>query len=68
METKKNMICDIDTGICGPAGEGTTQFIDLSAPQKKVKITDADSSKDYIAVQQEVASEEVKRTENKSDY
>ena len=36
METKNNMMCDLETGICGPAGEdtGVMEFIDLSAPKK----------------------------------
>ncbi|KAA0966948.1 DsbA family protein [Sporosarcina sp. ANT_H38] len=37
---KNNMMCDLETGICGPGGGGDTvmQFIDLSAPQKKVDL------------------------------
>ena len=31
------MMCDLETGVCGPAGEekDTIEFIDLSAPQKR---------------------------------
>lgn len=40
METKNNMICDVETGICGPGGEdtGVMEFIDLSAPKKSVEL------------------------------
>lgn len=36
---KNNMLCDLETGICGPAGENTSTmgFIDLSVPPKKVE-------------------------------
>lgn len=36
---KNNMLCDLETGICGPAGEDTSTmgFIDLSVPPKKVE-------------------------------
>lgn len=34
------MICDLETGICGPGGEdtGVMEFIDLSAPKKSVEL------------------------------
>ncbi|TQR21850.1 DsbA family protein [Psychrobacillus vulpis] len=34
------MMCDLETGICGPVGEGNTgiQLIDLTAPSKKIDI------------------------------
>lgn len=35
---KNNMICDLETGVCGPGGETEMQFIDLSVPQKKVDL------------------------------
>ena len=35
---KNNMICDLETGVCGPGGETEMQFIDLSAPQKTVDL------------------------------
>ena len=38
MSNKDTMICDIETGICGPAGEGNSviELIDLTAlPIKK---------------------------------
>ena len=33
MSNKDGMICDIETGICGPAGEGNSviELIDLTA-------------------------------------
>lgn len=39
MDQKNDMICDMTTGICGPAGENVpmTGFIDLSAPQEKIE-------------------------------
>ncbi|ARD48500.1 DsbA family protein [Sporosarcina sp. P33] len=40
METKNTMICDLETGICGPGGEDTDamEFIDFSAQRKKVEL------------------------------
>ncbi len=38
MEMKNNMICDLETGVCGPGGDTEMQFIDLSAPSKKVDL------------------------------
>ena len=38
MDTKNNMICDLETGICGPGGDEEMQFIDLSIPQKKIDL------------------------------
>lgn len=40
METKNNMICDLETGICGPGGDDmkTMEFIDLSTPQKTIEL------------------------------
>ncbi|MCG7343797.1 DsbA family protein [Sporosarcina sp. ACRSL] len=40
METKNNMICDLETGVCGPAGDSTnsTEFIDFSAPKKTIDL------------------------------
>lgn len=37
---KDKMLCDLETGICGPVGENapTTGFIDLSAPQEKSEL------------------------------
>ena len=37
METKNNMICDLETGICGPGGDNTNtmEFIDFSCTEKK---------------------------------
>lgn len=41
METKNNMICDLETGVCGPAdGEETNsmEFIDFSTPKNTVEL------------------------------
>lgn len=38
MELKNNMMCDLETGVCGPGGDTIMEFIDLSAPQKKVDL------------------------------
>ena len=41
MEMKNNMMCDLETGVCGPAGEentNTMEFIDFSAPKKKIDL------------------------------
>ena len=40
MEKNNNMVCDMETGICGPAGDdtGTMEFIDLSAPKKTIDL------------------------------
>jgi len=38
MDMKNNMMCDLETGICGPGGDTLMEFIDLSAPQKKVDL------------------------------
>ncbi|MFS0576936.1 DsbA family protein [Sporosarcina sp. 179-K 3D1 HS] len=40
METKNNMICNLETGLCGPGGEDTAtmEFIDFSAPKKTVEL------------------------------
>lgn len=40
METKNNMICDLETGICGPGGDDTAtmEFIDLSPKKKMVDL------------------------------
>ncbi|MFS0690637.1 DsbA family protein [Sporosarcina sp. 179-K 8C2 HS] len=40
MERNNNMVCDMETGICGPAGDdlGTMEFIDLSAPKKTIDL------------------------------
>ncbi|MFD0714218.1 DsbA family protein [Paenibacillus sp. GCM10027626] len=33
-----NMMCDLETGVCGEAGSNAMEFIDLSAPAKKVTL------------------------------
>ncbi|WP_438314249.1 DsbA family protein [Sporosarcina sp. FA9] len=41
METKNDMICDLETGVCGPAGgedTNTMEFIDFSAPKNTVEL------------------------------
>ena len=38
MEMKNNMMCDLETGLCGPGGDSEMQFIDLSVPQKKIDL------------------------------
>lgn len=38
MEMKNNMMCDLETGVCGPGGDTEMEFIDLSAPTKKVDL------------------------------
>jgi len=38
MEKKNNMMCDLETGVCGPGGDTEMEFIDLSAPQKTVDL------------------------------
>lgn len=35
---KNQMICDLTTGICGEAGDAELEMIDLTLPQKKVKL------------------------------
>lgn len=42
MEDKNNMICNVETGICGDGDSGVTEFIDLTAPKKK-EVTDKDN-------------------------
>ncbi|RAV10923.1 DsbA family oxidoreductase [Paenibacillus contaminans] len=36
--SNNNMFCDLQTGICGEAGEETTQFINLNPPEPKVRL------------------------------
>lgn len=40
MATNNNMICDMETGVCGPAGDDTTtmEFIDLSVSKKTIDL------------------------------
>ena len=40
MKPKNNMICDLETGVCGPGGDDTNtmEFIDFSAPKKSVEL------------------------------
>lgn len=35
---KNNMMCDLETGLCGPGGDTEMEFIDLSVPQKKIDL------------------------------
>jgi putative protein-disulfide isomerase len=36
--TNKNMICDLETGICGEAGDEEMEFIDFNQPTKKIDL------------------------------
>jgi putative protein-disulfide isomerase len=36
--SKNNMVCDLETGICGEAGEEAVETINLNQPQKKVTL------------------------------
>lgn len=47
MSNKDAMICDIETGICGPAGEGNSfiELIDLTTLSPK---KDSDSANEHI--------------------
>ena len=36
--SKNNMVCDLETGICGEAGEEAMETINLNQPQKKVTL------------------------------
>lgn len=38
MTSKYNMVCDLETGICGPAEDTEMEMIDLTAPQKKLEL------------------------------
>lgn len=40
MTNNNSMMCDLETGICGPAGEGNSEMelIDLTAPTKKIDL------------------------------
>ncbi|AXI07875.1 dithiol-disulfide isomerase [Oceanobacillus zhaokaii] len=33
-----NMICDVETGVCGVAGSGEMELIDLTAPKKTIEL------------------------------
>lgn len=39
MKEKKDIVCDITTGVCGPVGEnkGIMEFVDLSASKEEEK-------------------------------
>ena len=54
MELKNNMMCDLETGVCEPAGEESSpmQFIDLSAPAKTVDLVNQVESDDGAIVHQ----------------
>lgn len=36
--TNQNMMCDLQTGVCGEAGDDTVELIDLNESEKKVKL------------------------------
>src|SRR5690625_6018293 len=38
MNNNKNMVCDLETGICGEAGEEDMGLIDFNQPKKTVDI------------------------------
>jgi putative protein-disulfide isomerase len=38
MTNNNNMICDLETGVCGPSGEEEMEMIDLNARQKKLTL------------------------------
>ncbi|SDN34805.1 DsbA family protein [Bacillus sp. OK048] len=38
MTTNKNMICDLETGVCGVAGEEEMEIIDLNPTKKKIDL------------------------------
>lgn len=38
MKMENNMICDLETGICGEAGDEEMEMIDLDKPQKKINL------------------------------
>lgn len=38
MTNSKNMICDVETGVCGPAGDEEMEMIDLNKPQKTIDL------------------------------
>ncbi|GAA0133799.1 protease adaptor protein SpxH [Paenibacillus sp. YSY-4.3] len=36
--TTQNMMCDLQTGVCGEAGDDTLELIDLNEPEKKIQL------------------------------
>ncbi|WP_079529309.1 DsbA family protein [Halobacillus hunanensis] len=38
MTKNNNIICDLETGVCGPAGEETMEAIDLNQPKKTIDL------------------------------
>ena len=36
--TNKNMMCDLETGVCGEAGDEEMQIIDFNQPAKKIDL------------------------------
>lgn len=38
MKNKNNMICDIETGVCGVAGEEELEIIDFNQPKKSINL------------------------------
>lgn len=38
MNNNQNMICDLDTGVCGPAGETKIEMVDLNQPEKLIDL------------------------------
>ncbi|WP_164669764.1 DsbA family protein [Virgibacillus doumboii] len=38
MANNNNMICDLETGVCGPAGDSEMELIDLKKPKKTIDL------------------------------
>jgi len=38
MNNNNNMMCDLETGVCGDAGENAVETIDLNEPQRQVQL------------------------------
>ncbi|GHH99664.1 DsbA family protein [Neobacillus kokaensis] len=38
MTNKNNMICDLETGVCGVSGEEEMEMIDLNQPKKSIEV------------------------------
>ncbi len=38
MENNKNMICDVETGVCGEAGDEEIEMIDFNQPNKEINL------------------------------
>ena len=38
MTNNNNLMCDLETGVCGVAGEEEMELIDLNPPKKKIEL------------------------------